>query len=52
MAKKLFKATIAIDSFRSQEIMVEADDSSKAKKLIQMQYGNAKILSGPHEVRR
>ena len=52
MAIKTFKAKIALDSFRSQEITVQADNAVKAKELIKLQYGNAKIVSGPHEVRR
>ena len=52
MATKTYKAKIYISSYQTQEVVVQADDNVKAKKLIDLQYNKPKYVTGPQEVRR
>ena len=52
VATKTYKAKIYISSYQTQEVVVQADDNVKAKKLIDLQYNKPKYVTGPQEVRR
>ncbi len=50
MATKTYKAKIKLKT-GYQDVTVQADDTFKAKEMLEMQYGKGPIFSGPALVR-
>ena len=46
-----WKARIRLPGGAQQDVFVDADTQTKAKLLIEAQYGKGKIMSGPAQVR-
>lgn len=46
-----WKARIRLPGGQQQDVFVEADTQTKAKLLIEAQYGKGKIISGPVSMR-
>ena len=47
MAIKTFKAIVKLSGGSQQKVTVQADDSSKAKKMLEAQYGKGSVLGIP-----
>jgi hypothetical protein len=49
MSTNTYEAIIKLSGAGTQKITVQADDQFKAKAMIEMQYGQKSIVSGPHK---